>query len=67
MASTCINRSPFKAQCICNPGYAGNGKTVCDECGKTQVRPNLMRIVGGVNAIPLVLNFATDRPFWIEI
>lgn len=29
-ASQCINRAPFKAQCICSAETAGNGRTVCD-------------------------------------
>lgn len=29
-ASTCINRSLFKGQCLCDSKTAGNGRTVCD-------------------------------------
>ncbi|CAF4411110.1 unnamed protein product, partial [Adineta steineri] len=29
-ASRCINRWPFKTQCICGEDTAGNGRTVCD-------------------------------------
>lgn len=29
-ASQCINRSPFKGQCICDVDTVGNGRTICD-------------------------------------
>ncbi|CAF0841565.1 unnamed protein product [Adineta ricciae] len=48
-ASLCINRSPFKGQCICDSYSAGNGRTVCDDCGLVYTRPNA-RIIGGVDA-----------------
>ncbi|CAF1367314.1 unnamed protein product [Adineta steineri] len=47
-ASGCINRSPFKGQCICDSHTAGNGRAVCDECGITYVQPNA-RIIGGID------------------
>ena len=48
-ASTCVNRFPYYAQCICDEGYVGNGRTHCDPCGLTFRRHNL-RIIGGVEA-----------------
>ncbi|CAF1162727.1 unnamed protein product [Adineta ricciae] len=47
-ASRCINRWPFKAQCICSEDTTGNGRTVCDECGVKYDFPNA-RIIGGEN------------------
>ncbi|CAF0860159.1 unnamed protein product [Brachionus calyciflorus] len=49
-ASTCINHA-FRAECICDYGYQGDGYSFCDECGITYNTQNL-RIVGGVEAIP---------------
>ncbi|CAF1130289.1 unnamed protein product, partial [Brachionus calyciflorus] len=37
----CINH-PFKAECVCNYGYAGNGLDHCDECSVTYFEPNVM-------------------------
>ncbi|CAF3744649.1 unnamed protein product [Rotaria sp. Silwood1] len=56
-ASGCINRSLFKGQCICDSNTAGNGRTVCDECGMTYIRPNA-RIIGGIDAIEYSWPFA---------
>ncbi|CAF0776402.1 unnamed protein product [Rotaria sp. Silwood1] len=56
-ASGCINRSLFKGQCICDSNTAGNGRTVCDECGITYIRPNA-RIIGGIDAIEYSWPFA---------
>lgn len=50
-ASLCINRFPFWAQCICDLGYAGNGKSHCTECGISYVKPNLHRVVGGKDSL----------------
>lgn len=57
-ASLCINRFPFWGQCVCDAGYSGNGKTVCEECGLSQVATNIVRIVGGVYAVPSSWPFA---------
>jgi Trypsin len=45
----CINRA-FSPLCVCNYGYSGNGKSLCDECGVRSVQPNL-RIIGGVASV----------------
>ncbi len=51
-ATLCVNKFPFKSQCICDLGYAGNGKAHCFECGKPIIRPAAeLRIVGGKEAI----------------
>ena len=50
LASKCVNHFPFNAQCMCDEGYAGNGRTRCDQCGLSYIRPNMMRIVGGTYA-----------------
>ncbi len=52
-ASQCIDRFPYWAQCICDAGYVGNGKSECVECGQASVRSNLAmgRIVGGADAV----------------
>ncbi|CAF1133986.1 unnamed protein product [Adineta steineri] len=49
-ASRCINRWPFKTQCICGEDTAGNGRTVCDECGIKYDLPNA-RIIGGADVV----------------
>lgn len=50
-ASLCINRFPFRAQCICDLGLAGNGRSHCVECGISYVKPNLQRVVGGKDSL----------------
>lgn len=47
-ASKCLNH-PFKAECICDFGYQGDGFYYCDECGLSYVEKNL-KIIGGINA-----------------
>jgi hypothetical protein len=60
-ANTCKNEF-FKANCICDYGFAGNGKDYCDECGLTYTHMNARylkvdnnnftsRIVGGSVAL----------------
>ncbi|CAF1100751.1 unnamed protein product, partial [Brachionus calyciflorus] len=57
-ASMCINRFPFWAQCICDIGYAGNGKSYCIECGRTLAQSNLLRVVGGTESVKSSWPFA---------
>ncbi|RNA25118.1 suppressor of tumorigenicity 14 -like protein, partial [Brachionus plicatilis] len=57
-ASVCIDRFPFWAQCICDRGYAGNGRSHCVECGISYVQPNLERIVGGKDSLKSSWPFA---------
>jgi hypothetical protein len=51
LSSKCIDRFPFGAQCICDNMYVGNGKTECEKCGVIIARPNVLRIVGGMEAV----------------
>ena len=56
-ASRCINRSPFKAQCICDDYTVGNGRTVCEECG-IKWDPRSARIIGGADVTSHAWPFA---------
>ncbi|RNA17936.1 suppressor of tumorigenicity 14 -like protein [Brachionus plicatilis] len=47
-ASKCINH-PFRAECICDFGYQGDGLHYCDECGLSFAEKNL-KIIGGIDA-----------------
>ncbi|CAF0917143.1 unnamed protein product [Brachionus calyciflorus] len=41
----------FRAICICEYGYSGNGYTECDECGLSFYKQNV-RIIGGKDSEP---------------
>ncbi|CAF0732669.1 unnamed protein product [Brachionus calyciflorus] len=47
--ATCINHA-FYGECVCLPGYGGNGKDHCDECGVTFFQQNASLVPG--RAVP---------------
>ena len=49
---TCIpNAMRINNKCVCKYGFNGDGINYCDECGVSSIKPNLGRIVGGIQAI----------------
>ncbi|CAF0991079.1 unnamed protein product [Brachionus calyciflorus] len=47
--ATCFN-TPFYADCVCNEGFAGDGRDHCDECGITYFKNNA--IEAGIGSVP---------------